>query len=63
MKLEKKLADLAVVIPVYNEEKNIEDCIESWMRALTDLGINYRLIVLNDGSRDCLLYTSDAADE
>ena len=59
MKLEKKLADLAVVIPVYNEEKNIEDCIESWMRALTDLGINYRLIVLNDGSRDATKHVLD----
>ena len=45
-------ADLAVVIPVYNEEKNIKSCIESWTRELTDLEIRYILIILNDGSGD-----------
>ena len=50
--MDKRLADLAVVIPVYNEEKNIRACIESWLRVLTGLEIHYLLIVLNDGSRD-----------
>jgi len=40
------------VIPVYNEEKNIKSCIKSWTKVLADLGIDYLLIVLNDGSKD-----------
>ena len=47
-----RLTDLAVVIPAYNEEKNIRECIESWLHVLTDLEIHYLLIVLNDGSQD-----------
>ena len=46
------LADLAVVIPVYNEEKNIKSCIDSWNRVLSNLEISYLLIILNDGSWD-----------
>ena len=44
--------DLAVVIPVYNEEKNIKNCIESWTQVLSGLQIQYLLIILNDGSWD-----------
>ena len=50
--MENALADLAVVIPVYNEEKNIKDCIESWIQVLSGLGIHYLLVILNDGSWD-----------
>ena len=44
--------DLAVILPVYNEEACIEEVVKSWMHVLERLGINYLLIVLNDGSKD-----------
>ncbi len=50
--METVIVDLAVVIPVYNEEKNIKDCIESWTQVLSDLQIQYLIIILNDGSWD-----------
>ena len=46
------LADLAVVIPVYNEEKSIKNCVDSWSRVLSSLEISYVLLILNDGSWD-----------
>ena len=50
--VDKTPLDLAVVIPVYNEEKNINECIDSWIKVLSGLGANYALIILNDGSWD-----------
>ncbi len=41
-----------MVMPVYNEEDCIREVIDSWREVLTALGISYRLIVLNDGSKD-----------
>lgn len=44
--------DLAVVIPVYNEEACIAQVVESWRAVLDGLGIEYRITVYNDGSKD-----------
>ena len=44
--------DLAVVIPVYNEEECIVKVLESWNSVLTTLGMRFKIIVLNDGSSD-----------
>jgi glycosyltransferase involved in cell wall biosynthesis len=44
--------DLAVVMPVYNEEECIVGVVESWRAMLSKLGITFRIIVLNDGSKD-----------
>lgn len=44
--------ELALVMPVYNEEACIVAVVESWHAELTRLGINFLIIVLNDGSRD-----------
>jgi len=44
--------ELAVVMPVYNEEACIEDVVESWHDTLCSLNIDFRLFILNDGSRD-----------
>ncbi len=44
--------DVAIVMPVYNEEACIGDVVSDWTRVLDALEINYRMIVLNDGSRD-----------
>lgn len=44
--------DLALVMPVYNEEACIMDVIKSWNLMLSNLDIKYQLIILNDGSND-----------
>ncbi len=44
--------ELALVMPVYNEEDCIEAVIDTWFAELNRLGIDFRMIVLNDGSRD-----------
>ncbi|MBN1867695.1 glycosyltransferase family 2 protein [Candidatus Sumerlaeota bacterium] len=44
--------DLAVVIPAYNEEACIARVVESWRDVLSGLDIQFRIVVLNDGSRD-----------
>jgi glycosyltransferase involved in cell wall biosynthesis len=44
--------DLAVVMPVYNEKDCIAEVLNSWLSVLSELNIQYRLIVLDDGSSD-----------
>lgn len=44
--------ELALVMPVYNEEACIYNVILSWHDALITLGINFIMLVLNDGSTD-----------
>ncbi|MEJ7708627.1 MAG: glycosyltransferase [Pyrinomonadaceae bacterium] len=46
------MLDLAVVMPVYNEQECIVDVVKSWRDVLANLNINYEIIVLNDGSND-----------
>ncbi|MDQ6911326.1 MAG: glycosyltransferase family 2 protein [Verrucomicrobiota bacterium] len=43
---------LLVVMPVYNEEANIENVIAHWSQSLRDLRIAFQILVLDDGSRD-----------
>ncbi len=52
--LEKSLIsfDLSVVIPVYNEEKNIEQVLSDWDKKLNELNIHYCFVLVNDGSKD-----------
>jgi dolichol-phosphate mannosyltransferase len=44
--------DVAVVMPVYNEAECICDVLDDWTKELDRIAITYRLIVLNDGSKD-----------
>ena len=44
--------DLALVIPVYNEESSVLCVIRSWRALLTEMRVSHRIFVLNDGSRD-----------
>jgi len=44
--------DVAVVMPVYNEAECICAVLDDWTKELDRLVITYRLIVLNDGSKD-----------
>lgn len=46
------MRDLAVVMPVYNEEASVEAVLREWCAALDSLGIDYRFFALNDGSKD-----------
>lgn len=43
---------LAVVMPVYNEEACIQEVVSSWCQELAGLDIDFVMLVLNDGSRD-----------
>ena len=55
--------DLSVIIPVYNTEDYLKQCLESIPRSDIDLEI----LCMNDGSTDgslaCLLYTSEAVSK
>ena len=44
--------DLSVVIPVYNEEENVEPLIGEIEAALAALGKSYEIVVVDDGSKD-----------
>ena len=45
---------LYIVIPAYNEMKNIDACVEDWYPIIVKFngGGNSRLIIINDGSKD-----------
>ncbi len=47
-----KTIDLSVVIPLYNEENNVEKLHERIRESLQELQINYEVIFVNDGSKD-----------
>jgi dolichol-phosphate mannosyltransferase len=44
--------DLAIVMPVHNEEECVVKVVKSWLSAMSDLGMKFLIIVLNDGSDD-----------
>jgi glycosyltransferase involved in cell wall biosynthesis len=44
--------ELAVVLPAYNEEANIEPVVRRVMAYLDPSGIDYEVLPVNDGSRD-----------
>lgn len=44
--------ELAVVIPVHNEERCVEPVIEDWCAALAAAGVRHHLLVVDDGSTD-----------
>jgi glycosyltransferase involved in cell wall biosynthesis len=46
---------LSIVSPVYNEEKNLPLLFEAVHKALDPLGIEWELILVDDGSQDCSL--------
>lgn len=50
--IEKPELDISVVIPVYNEEGNIERLHRELTEALEEIGRDYEVIAVNDGSRD-----------
>jgi dolichol-phosphate mannosyltransferase len=44
--------DLSVVIPLYNEEENIRELYRRVTASLQALGLEYEIVLVNDGSRD-----------
>src|SRR5207244_8097339 len=46
------LPDLSVVIPLYNEEANVESLLAELFGVLRGLGRTYEVICVDDGSRD-----------
>jgi glycosyltransferase involved in cell wall biosynthesis len=47
-----KLKELSVFFPVVNEEENIETIVKKAIKVLEGLGLQYEIIVVNDGSTD-----------
>ena len=45
-------AELAVIVPVYNEEEIIGKVLDAWSGELNILEIDYKIHVYNDGSKD-----------
>ena len=44
--------EISVIIPVYNEEKNIQNLYDRLSQVMKDLDVTYELIFVNDGSKD-----------
>jgi glycosyltransferase involved in cell wall biosynthesis len=44
--------DLSIVVPLYNEEPNVARCAAELQRVLDPSGLNYELILVDNGSRD-----------
>ena len=44
--------DLSIVIPVYNEEENVEPLVREITSVMNRLGKRYEIIIVDDGSRD-----------
>ena len=44
--------NLSVVIPVYNEEENVEPLVSEIMSTMDRHGKSYEIIIVDDGSRD-----------
>lgn len=43
---------LVLVMPVYNEEDCIDFVIKSWYEALAEVVLDFKMMIINDGSRD-----------
>ena len=46
------MVSLSIVIPAYNEEANVAEAVRRVSRTAQNLGMDYEIIVVNDGSRD-----------
>ncbi|MFQ6101567.1 MAG: glycosyltransferase family 2 protein [Anaerolineae bacterium] len=46
------MSDLSIVLPAYNEEANVEKAVEHVSAVARQLGMEYEIILVNDGSTD-----------
>jgi glycosyltransferase involved in cell wall biosynthesis len=49
---EEKLLDLSIVVPVYNEEENIRELVDSITSAMNGYCERYEVLLIDDGSTD-----------
>lgn len=49
---EKSPVDISIVMPVFNEGNIVETVLLDWNQNLIEMGLNYEIIVINDGSLD-----------
>jgi glycosyltransferase involved in cell wall biosynthesis len=50
--MQKKQVDLSIVIPVFNEEKNIQPLYRELLHALQHIGRKFEIVFVDDGSTD-----------
>lgn len=50
--MENREENLAVIMPVYNEEGAVETVVKKWSEELEKLKIDYKIFAYNDGSKD-----------
>lgn len=43
---------LSIIVPLYNEEENVQLLVDGIMPIMGSLGVNFEIILVNDGSRD-----------
>jgi glycosyltransferase involved in cell wall biosynthesis len=46
------LVDLTILLPAYNEENNLEKCIDETVTTINSLDYSYEIIVIENGSKD-----------
>jgi glycosyltransferase involved in cell wall biosynthesis len=46
------MPSLSIVLPAYNEEENVESAVEQVSAIAQELGMDYEIILVNDGSAD-----------
>jgi glycosyltransferase involved in cell wall biosynthesis len=49
---EVKKIDISVIIPIFNEEKSIDELHRRLVESLRNISERYELIFINDGSKD-----------
>lgn len=49
---DKPTLDVSIVMPVYNEGDIVEEVLLDWNQGMIEMGLNYEIIVINDGSLD-----------
>ena len=50
--------DISVIVPLYNEAESLPE-LTAWIeRVMEENKFSYEIWFINDGSTDCLLYTS-----
>lgn len=52
--------DISVIIPQFNAEKTIKNCVQSIVNFLTPYSINYEILILDDCSTDSSLAIAES---
>ena len=50
--MEKKLPELSVFFPFWNEEKNVKHVVENAMPIIKEVATNWEILIIDDGSSD-----------